>query len=298
MRLAGRLAGVALLVVAAGIAGFAMRNPEPAVVHGSAPAQTTIVDKGVETDGLPEFSLVPLRSPLKLLATPGKIPAESALVPRGTSLSRVERIPPAAGIPTQIVVTWEKGEFPDLTTGLLLWEKAAAGSSREAWKVVFGIQEVELGCRHFYSSSDRHFRRRFLQFYCVEPDGIVVGPPRREWVEGLFCGTPDWIRFRLQDLTGDGHQDVFVSEGGCGSAGTTLRRVLASSPTGTKQVFWEVDSDTGMRLVEGSIHVGSNVYREGDSHCCPSFIRRYVLVWNGDRFVRTESRLIRAPGSE
>ncbi|MDQ3983436.1 MAG: hypothetical protein M3271_12220 [Actinomycetota bacterium] len=297
MRQVALIAGLAVAALAGAAAGYALHDPEPEIVTKPVPGPTkTVVKmKRVEVEVPPVFSLVPLRTPLSLPAPRRGIPRRTSLVPRRAEIEKFLRVPAASGLPPQLVVAWRKraGDF-DEALGLLLWQLDRTGP-RTRWRVVFGIHEGELGCDRISSFSSRYFSRRRLEFHCGEYEGVLVGPPLEERTEKLFCGgISPFIGVSLEDLTSDGHQDVFVAEGGCGSGGVTVWRILASSAEGTEQVFRHVGADTTMRLVDGSIRVRAAVYREGDSHCCPSFFRKYTLLWDGARFVRTGVRLVPA----
>ena len=292
------LAVAATLFAAGGAAlGYAVRDTGPEIVRTPVPGptKTVVKTKTVRVDRVPRLELVPPRTPLSLQARGGRIPRRTALVPRKARVEKLERVRAAAGVPRQVVVSWRK-ESSGVARGLglLLWELDDE-EGRARWRVVFGINEANLGCNGYRSYSVRSFSRRALEFGCRRLDGVLVGPPSKEWKEPLFCGmVGPFLGFELHDLTGDGHDDVFVSEGGCGSGGGTTWRVLASGPEGTNEIFRHVGGDTIMRLVDGTIRVRAAVHRRGDSHCCPSFFRRYTLAWDGTRFTRTDVGLTKA----
>lgn len=297
MRQVAVIAGLAVAALAGAAAGYALHAPEPEIVTKPVPGptKTVVKTKRVEVANPLDFSLVPLHTPLSLPAPRKGIPQRTSLAPRRAEIEKLARVPAAAEIPPQIVVVWRKrAQGIDRGLGLLLWQLDRSRAEAR-WRVVFGIHEAELGCERIASGSARHFSRRRLQFHCTGYEGVLAGPPLEERTEELFCGgIGPYLGFSLEDLTGDGHQDVFVAEGGCGSGGGTVWRVLVSSAEGTEQVFRHVGGDTTMRLVDGSIRVRAAVHREGDSHCCPSFFRKYTLLWNGARFVRTGARLVPA----
>jgi hypothetical protein len=299
MRIIGLVAGATVMLVGGGFLGHSFKEADPEVIERPVPGptETVIKRKRVEVESPPLFSLVPKTTPLEAPSPHTKGPLRKHLVPRGAKLDSIKWVSTAAGVPPQIVVTWRgRGEQPK-AIGLLLWQLQESGHKRDVWRVVYGIQEVELGCRKSYSYSDRYYQRRLLRFSCTGHDGIVIGPPGHEKTEKIVCGSVyGLLGFSLHDLTGDGHDDILVAEGGCGSAGTTTWRVLVSSDTETQQIFRRTIGDGGVDAVDGALRVTTAVHgrpREGCSiHGCTDRHRLTIVSWDGTEWQRVASRLV------
>ncbi len=289
----------ALLIGGGGFAvGQSVADPETRIIRRPVPGptETVVKTKKVRVENPLDFALVPPRTPLRIPATK-RFGKRAFMVPRGAKIEQFERVAAGSGIPPQRVVTWRKGKshLPE-ALGLLVWQLEESGA-KDFWRVVFGIHEAELGCHRILSDSSPRFQRRNLEFHCLEHEGALVGPPTRERIEKLRCGqVGPSIGFSLHDLTADGHQDVLVREGGCGSGGATLWRVLTSTPTGTRQILRRFVADTRIAARDGTLRIQASVRGTRAERCgihgCSDRHRLRVLRWTGGGWQLIESTIV------
>ena len=113
-----------------------------------------------------------------------------------------------------------------------------------------------------------------------------TNPPRRE-VLG--------IRVSSGDVTADDAPELvtFEETGGTGSCGTW--RVLAVAEGGAEQIYRRQTCDAALHVRAGFLELQQAVYGPDDPHCCPRGHRFTTLEWDGNRFVRTDTRFEEQP---
>lgn len=276
--------GAALLAGGGALAGYSLREPisKPTPQPIPGPTVTVIRTEKVQAPASRIPSL-PISTPVGARPLGDfNFPDRRALIPQKAKLEKLRRIPASADSPQQIVVTWRFGPSPlAIARGLLLWQFDETYGRRGRWRVTFGIHQARVQCLEF----DADPGRRLLRFECTESAATIVGAPDRERIEDLFCSYPHGINFSLRDVTADGHKDVVVTEGGCGSGGISAWRVLATIGGETRQVL-RTDPGSNLAVKDSAIRVSRGVFRQGDGAHCPSLIRTATWVWNGTEFVR------------
>lgn len=213
--------------------------------------------------------------------------ATRALLPDRARDPQVRRIPRGDGTPPRLIMEWTQGRWRSmrhLASGpervLVVWEPSRrVGSGLCFWRRVFGLHE-------------RH--RRHIPVSFSLPNGrtvsyhntgmqVAVGRPNSPRIEQVTSGmVGSFWQFDSGDVTGDGRADLLLFEGGWGSGGVGIWRVISDHRGGMHQVFRRVMGDANMSLVPGHIEV--NRPRNGPRcsiHGCDGPWRRTLLQWNG-----------------
>ena len=101
------------------------------------------------------------------------------------------------------------------------------------------------------------------------------------------------IQMSTTDLTGDGSDDALIFEGvgGSGACGSWLVIELGGGKETYRRELCDGRIDPGPPGSPGLVLTRS-VYREGDSHCCPSAMRETTLAWTGTSWRVTDQKLI------
>ena len=97
------------------------------------------------------------------------------------------------------------------------------------------------------------------------------------------------IQVTTADVTGDDSDDAIVLEGtsGSGACGTWFVLELRS----LERIFDRALCDARVEPApagSSGLVLTESVYREGDSHCCPSALRQTTLGWTGSRWRVTD----------
>ena len=103
------------------------------------------------------------------------------------------------------------------------------------------------------------------------------------------------ITMSTTDLTGDRSDDAIVFEGigGSGACGRWLVIDLIRRKETSRREVCDGRIDPGPPGSPGLV-LTESVYRQGDSHCCPSAMRETTLTWNGTAWRVTNKKLIKA----
>lgn len=166
-----------------------------------------------------------------------------------------------------LVAEWGRGsqepfddENPPIR-GIVVWQRVGrVGEGECAWRLAYEIRErfeVATGLR------------------------TTLGPPDRPKTEILDGGGAYGFTLEDGDATGDGAMDVLVFQGGWGSGGCGVWRLLARDGPHIRQLFRRQTCDTSVTIRPPGLTVKAAVFREEDSHCCPSSFRRTLLAWTG-----------------
>lgn len=132
----------------------------------------------------------------------------------------------------------------------------------------------------------------------AEPGGDITELPRGVAVWRRAAVTPHWhlawvrrrgagaalteVQVTAADVTADGSDDVLLFEGTSGSGGCGSWFVVEL--LSVERIFRKDLCDGRIEpAAQGSsgLILTESIYRPGDAHCCPSAIRRTLLVWSG-----------------
>ena len=98
------------------------------------------------------------------------------------------------------------------------------------------------------------------------------------------------------DLTRDGRDDVLVPIASGGTAGIVAFYVYSYHFGGLRNLLVRNEVyKVGLRVKGGNVVVTYPIYRANDPNCCPSRLERRTLRFNGVRFVRIKTVIVR-PG--
>lgn len=94
------------------------------------------------------------------------------------------------------------------------------------------------------------------------------------------------------DVTGDRRPELLIVHSNDGTGYCGPRRLLRMYGE-FRELFSRYTCNTRMNLRAGALHIAEGVYREGDSVCCPRFVRRTVMRWRNGRAQVVRNRLVR-----
>lgn len=172
-----------------------------------------------------------------------------------------EDVPPEALIPPDAIRTGQWFAFTDTgVTILIAWAEAGADVTRLPRG--FGVWRR--------AGSAPHWRLVSVRMH----------PARAGVTE---------IQVTTADVSGDGSDEAIVFEGtsGSGACGTWLVLDLRSLDRTFDRDLCDARVEPGPAESPGLV-LTESVYREGDSHCCPSALRRTTLGWTGSRWQVTD----------
>lgn len=171
-----------------------------------------------------------------------------------------EDVPPEALIPAEAIPTGQWFAFTDNgVTILIAWAEAGADVTRLPRGIA--VWRRAGSAPHWRLASVRTHRAR--------------------------AGVTE-IQVTTADVTGDGSDEAIVFEGtsGSGTCGTWLVLDLRSlDPVFDRDLC---DARVEPAPAEPGLVLTESVYLEGDSHCCPSALRRTTLGWTGSRWRVTD----------
>jgi hypothetical protein len=111
----------------------------------------------------------------------------------------------------------------------------------------------------------------------------------RLWPTGFY------LEVHTGDVTLDGHPEVLLEL----SVGTGIHgpRVLLDTSRGrARPIFHRTTHDTTFEIWSHALVVQAGVYTWHDSHCCPTFYRRTIWRWKGNRLRPVTSGLYAQTG--
>ena len=189
------------------------------------------------------------------------------MVPPGAQVGDAVRVEGGGGAPPLLATMWAAGspEFVDdqdpPVRGVALWEiRRHLGTGGCRWRLSYEIRE-----RYTTTTGLR----------------TKLGPPGRTRTERVSGGSGAYgFSFDAGDATGDGTPDILVFQGGWGSGGCGIWRLLSRDGPSIRQSFRRETCDATMAIRQpGILMLKAAVFEPGDSHCCPSSFRRTLLRW-------------------
>jgi hypothetical protein len=178
------------------------------------------------------------------------------LVPRDAAILTSRSLPAAGGAPAQVVATWRR------TYGDTYYDD-------------YGLNLYQLDARRHDGANAGLYH---LAYALTRP-----GIKGREVIG---------IRFQLADVTGDGHDDVLVTEDHDGSAGHLVYRLIATIGGRPRELYRRsLTLDDGVvRLEHGALTIYEGVDRRPQGiHCCWRAWRRTARTWNGHALVTSST---------
>ena len=245
-------------------------------------------------------ALIPTRLPSDV-----EDPSPEDLIPADARLLTTQRVAMSGGKEPEIVVTWERtlgrNRFGSRVkdNAIAIWHRY-----RKRWKLAFQIHETPLeqsvvgechkvGC---YRSMDGE-RQYTLTFVIIVSR---AGPLSESDTERPIVPAPDgqFIKARPVRIMGDDRPELFITQDSTGSAGVSIYRALTWDKRGVFQPFTKIHGDGCIVPADGHLLLRGSVFRHGDAHCCPSFLRYSQLTYNPKKFRFARVRTEKVPLSE